>query len=230
MTTPYQFEFVTGCPGSQWSNITNRVRTILSDFYDMTDSGPDRCFRIPDEFIKHHTDYDLSTLSEADKYTHRGSYFGPCHEYGQGFDYISENYNVAEFTQECLLPFSDANKSIKQIKSHWFAYNLDWLWENFKGHHLTMVWKDPTDACAHWYNLGGWQITYPNYDWYYALGNMPQQIKKEADLVLEFADRKNIKFTVSGSQDWFNQCYSDFGISAATNSITGVKIARVKIA
>jgi hypothetical protein len=204
----YKFEFVTGCPGSSWSSITHMIRKHLVEGYDVTDLKDYRCHKIPDEFYIKHTNIDPSTVPDENKLTHFGSYFGPFNEYGQNFDCISKHYSRDEFVKECLLPFSSDTESIKQIKSHWFAYNLDWIWENFKGHHLLLIWKDPELSLRHWHDVGGWEITYPNYDWYQKLNSMSDQIKKEADAVLDFVERKNLQL-VDYNHEWFSKCYPD---------------------
>lgn len=229
-TANYQFEFVSGCPGSSWSSIAHKVRQSLNDVYDISDQVEHRCFTIPDEFFINHTEVDPFSLTAKQKLTHHGSYFGPATEYGQRFDAIEKNYSVDSFTRECLRPFSDSAKPVKQIKSHWFAYNLDWLWNHFKGHHLLLFWKDPVIAHTHWHSIGGWDITYPNYDWYRNSENsIAQQIQIETDLILEFVNRKNL-LLVDYDNDWFNKCYGEFDqASRIGNSSLGVKIARTVI-
>jgi hypothetical protein len=205
----YQFEFVVGCPGSSWSQITHSIRQHFDKSYDMSDMRNHRRHAVPDEFYKKYTNYDPQTLSMQQKTTHFGSYFGPSNEYGEKFDCISENYSRDEFVKECLRPFSLYSKPLKQIRSHWFAYNLDWLWDNFKGQHLFLIWKDPDQSYQHWIDVGGWEIEYPKYDWYRRLENMRDQIQKETDAVLEFADRKNLQF-INYNDDWVSTCYPEF--------------------
>jgi hypothetical protein len=205
----YQFEFVTGCPGSSWSQITHNIRRHLDESYDMSDMRNHRQHTVPDLYYKKYTNYDPQTLSKRSRITHHGCYFGPSNEYGEQFDCISENYSHEEFVKECLRPFSPYSKPLRQIRSHWVAYNLDWLWENFKGHHLLLIWKDPTAACQCWYDVGGWDIKHPNYDWYRKLNNICDQIQKETDAILEFADRKNLQF-INYNDDWFGTCYPEF--------------------
>lgn len=205
----YQFEFVTGCPGSSWSSITNNIRKNFNRFYDCSDMSNSRGHAVPDEFYKKYTKTDPDTLSPDQKITHLGSYFGPATEYGEKFDCIEENYSRDEFITECLRPFDVRDNRIKQIKSHWFAYNLDWLWENLKGHHLLLIWKDPDQSYQHWLDVGGWEIKYPNYNWYRKLENMRDQIQKETDAVLEFADRKNLQL-LNYTDDWVSACYPEF--------------------
>lgn len=203
----YQFEFVTGCPGSSWSSITNSIRKNFSEFYDLSDLKDGQGHVIPDDFYKKYTNYDPQTLSLKARTTHLGSYFGPANEYGEKFDCIGENYSRDGFITECLRPFDVQDNCIKQIKSHWFAYNLDWIWENLKGHHLLLIWKDPDRSYQHWLDVGGWEIKYPNYDWYRKLENMRDQIQKETDALLEFAVRKNLQWLDYADQDWFAKCY-----------------------
>jgi hypothetical protein len=205
----YQFEFVTGCPGSSWSQITHSIRRHFNKSYDMSDMRNHRQHAVPDEFYKKYTKIDPQTLSTQEKTTHLGSYFGPAAEYGEKFDCISENYSRDEFIKECLRPFSPYSKPVKQIKSHWFAYNLDWLWDNLKGHHLLLIWKDPDQSYQHWIDVGGWEIKYPKYDWYRRFESMRDQIQKETDAILEFADRKNLQF-INYTDDWGSICYPEF--------------------
>lgn len=236
----YRFEFVTGCPGSGWSNITHSVRCHLKEFYDISDLKDYRHYKVPDDYYKKRgaqigAQIDPATLPDNHKLTHFGSYFGPATEYGQGFDCIRKNYSRDEFIKECLLPFDSSSTAIKQIKSHWFAYNLDWLWENFKGHHLLLVWRNPDICYTHWQWFGGWDITYPKYDWYRQFDNMHNQIKKEADLVLNFINRKNLQLVECNDSQWFNKCYSEFNktvqdLPPSYNNLGSVvKIARIVI-
>lgn len=230
----YQFEFVTGCPGSMWSSITSMIRSNLHEYYDTSDLAAYRCYRIPDEFFRKCTDLDPLTLLEKQKNTHYGSYFGPFNEYGNNFDCISKNYSVSSFTQECLLPFSNDLRPIKQIKSHWFAYNLDWLWENFKGHHLLLIWKDPKISYEYWHSLGGLEINYPSYKWYRMRAgslhvrreNIMKQIQLETDLLLDFVQRKQLSL-VDCDENWFDQCYKEFSINNKNvGTRDGVKLVR----
>jgi hypothetical protein len=71
-----------------------------------------------------------------------------------------------------------------------------------------LIWKDPEKSYHHWHDVGGWEIKYPNYDWYRNLSNMRDQIKKETDAVLEFADRKNLQW-LDYTQNWFTECYPE---------------------
>jgi len=136
MKTDPTLVFVTGAPGSAWSMMSTRLKKSL-DYFDLSDEIPGRRYKIPD----HHKErYNVNDKDWAGR-THVGVYYGPYHEFGQGFDNIEKNYSKDEFVNECLKPYN-GSESHKLIRSHWFAYNLDWIWDNCKGHKLFLVWRD----------------------------------------------------------------------------------------
>jgi hypothetical protein len=192
----------TGAPGSAWSMICQRMRLQLTG-YDMTDQSPDRMYRMP---IEHTKDYTVSDESWR-AYTHNGAYFGPHHEYGHGFDDLT-NYSKDEFFTECLKPFSDDTQPLKQIKSHWFAYNLDWIWENCKGQDLLLVWREPQAAKDWWFHMGGFDIYYPIYKWYVNEERMWEKIQEETKNIADFAQRKNLKWD-NYSTNWVRERFPE---------------------
>jgi hypothetical protein len=122
--------------------ISNRFKKIMPKF-DKTDEKAERRYRMPEEHASQYYNVADKTWNQT---THNGSYYGPYHEFGHGFDNISKNYTTESFLNECLGPYSDEERPNKLIRSHWFAYNLDWLWENCKGHKMLLVWRDPKAA------------------------------------------------------------------------------------
>ena len=198
--------FTTGAPGSCWSMISNRLKNIIPNF-DKSDENEERRHQMP----KDHVTQNYKIIDQSwNQGTHRGSYFGPYHDYGHGFDNIPKNYTIDTFINECFKPYSNKEKTNKLIRSHWFAYNLDWIWENCKGHKMLLVWREPTAAENWWYSMGGWDINYPVYTWYENHEKMSMQIKKESDLVLEFAKKHNIEwwdFDVEGQ--WLYSRFPD---------------------
>jgi hypothetical protein len=191
----YTLILCTGAPGSGWSRISRRFKKSFNNF-DLSDETPERAYVLPEQ---NRIDYQVHKDNWQGK-THLGSYFGPYHEFGDHFDDISNHYTKEQFLNECVKPFLDSSKSLKLVRSHWFAYNLDWIWENCKGHKLFLIWRDPECSKNWWYSMGGWNINYPIYKWYDNPEKMWIKIQEEANNVLEFAQRKNIKW----------QDYSDF--------------------
>jgi len=186
----YTLVFTTGAPGSCWSMISNRLKRIMPNF-DKTDETVEKSYKMPEEHAGRN--YNIIDTSWQQT-THVGSYFGPYHDFGHGFDNISKNYTPESFLSECFKPFTDKERPNKLIRSHWFAYNLDWIWENCKGHKMLLIWREPKAAEDWWYSMGGWDIHYPIYTWYEGPERMSKQIKEESDLVLEFAKKHNIEW------------------------------------
>jgi len=183
--------FVAGAPGSAWSMISHRLKKTSKSF-DYSDETPERQYNLPEEHKER--SYDI----ENDKWkgkTHIGSYFGPYHEFGEHFDDLTYyDNNVEDFYKECLIPFSEPMAEDKIIRSHWFAYNLDWLWENCKGHKMLLVWREPVATKNWWYQMGGWNIHFPVYKWYDNDERMWEKIQEESNAIWEFGQRKGVQW------------------------------------
>jgi hypothetical protein len=185
----YTLLLCTGAPGSAWSMVSNRLKKSFEEF-DLSDETPERLYSIP---ISNRAEYQVHRPSWKMR-THDGSYFGPYNEFGNHFDEISNHYTKEQFLDECVKPYSDDTRPFKLIRSHWFAYNLDWIWENCKGHKLLLIWRDPEVSRDWWYSMGGWNINYPVYTWYDNPERMWIKIQEESNNILDFAQRKNIKW------------------------------------
>lgn len=202
MNENFKLVLCTGAPGSAWSMICQRMRLQL-DGFDMTDQSPNRMYKMP---IEHTKDYQVNDDSWK-SYTHNGAYFGPHHEYGHWFDDLN-GHTKEEFITECLKPFSDNNNSLKQCKSHWFAYNLDWIWENCKGHDLLLVWREAEAAKQWWYHMGGWGIYYPIYKWYDNDERMWEKMQEETNCIWNFAEKHNLKWD-NYSTNWVTERFKN---------------------
>lgn len=178
----------TGAPGSVWSMISNKIKKNFVNF-DKSDETKERKYHIPEQ---HKSEFNIKDPSWIAT-THVGCYFGPYHEFGHHFDDIKNHYTQEEFFKECMIPYSHDDKPYKLIRSHWFSYNLDWIWDNCKGHRLFLVWRDAEHAKKWWYNMGGWNINHPIYKWYDNDDRMWEKIQEETNNILEFANRKNIQ-------------------------------------
>lgn len=198
MNENFKLVLCTGAPGSAWSMICQRMRLQL-DGFDMTDQSPDRMYKMP---IEHTKDY-IVTDDSWKSYTHNGAYFGPYHEFGTTFDNLASN-NKDTFFKECLKPFSDNTKPLKQIKSHWFAYNLDWIWDNCKGQDLLLVWRGAQECKDWWYHMGGFGIYYPIYKWYENDERMWEKMQEETNNIWNFAERKGLKWD-NYSTNWITE-------------------------
>jgi len=111
---------------------------------------------------------------KKDVVKHQGAYFDP----GMEFDNGQENWHR---------PFSGTGKRI--IKSHTFAHQLDEL--KTLGHPIVMVYRSHLECYDWWMQAGGFDITYPNYRYYYKDSNtMRAEIKRQ---------NKDIKAFVQGN-------------------------------
>jgi len=146
-----------GAPGSRWS-------------------GSIRCIQ---------SQTDINTSDERPELTydgemgwHRGAYWGPNHTQGHNFDRL-DNMDYSECLTEFKRPFTDWNTGIKIIKSHWFSYHIPQLREWFPKAKLIAFYM-PDDFCFDWWHkVGGWNITYPHYEWYENDERMRLQIEIE---------------------------------------------------
>jgi len=87
------------------------------------------------------------------------------------------------------------------------AYCLDWLVGTFPTSKIIFVIKQPIEECVEWWqSAGGFDITYPKYDWY-----------KNKDLLKEFNRQQyNIK-------KFINDC--EYPVYAPTNSFFKNKLS-----
>lgn len=168
----------TGAPGSRWSGSLRAITTNVD--INTSDEHEDLIY-----------DNDPGTTNRKTTIGwHRGAYWGPYHKQGQNFDNI-DKMSKDEIISEFRKPFADFNPGIKIIKSHWFAYHLDFLKETFPDAKFLAVYM-PDDFCFDWWHsVGGWKITYPHYDWYKDDERMKKQISIENNNIKKFFELKS---------------------------------------
>lgn len=226
----FNFIFCAGAPGSAWSMISHRLKKTSKQF-DFSDETENRQYSLPEGHQQDH--YEVNNTKWRAK-THIGSYFGPYHEFGHHFDNLSYyNNNVDGFLEECMKPFNNPLVPNKLVRSHWFAYNLDWLWENCKGNDLLLIWREPSAAKKWWYSMGGWNIHYPVYTWYDNDERMWEKIQEESNAIWEFGERKGVKWLDYDNDDnWIVEILGrKRGRENAANPIMDdvIKIGYIKI-
>lgn len=174
-----EFCFVAAVPGSSWSMLSHRLKILLDhDLSDMTDDRQQSLF--------------LESKVRGQMISHYGSYFGPHNEFGQHFDDIAANYTLDQFYRECRRPFQNDGEKTRSVRSHWFSYNLDWLWENCRGNTLFLIHKEDQASVNWWLERGGWEIKHPVYDWYENTARLTEQIRIENSYLLDFAQRRGL--------------------------------------
>ena len=177
----YKFIFAMGAPGSRWSGV---LRTIQLRFADIntSDDRPERTYN--------RQVWNIKTSQMIDVGWHTGAYWGPYHEFGQGFDNIEKNYTKETFIQECIKPFTNTNGTMI-IKSHWFSYNIEILREWFpETKFIAVKFGSNLDTFAWWHFVGGWNITYPYYTWYKDNETLFEKIQLENKLIDKYFNCK----------------------------------------
>ena len=170
-----------GCPGSRWSNI----HSMLSENSQInnTDWSEEKSWESLTEGI-------LGTVHRIGNHT--GSYWGPGNMYGKNFgrlDLLSK--------EEILTEFMDAYETwdkIKVIKSHWFAYNIDYLHNLFPKAKIVSCYAGDLDSFYWWHKCGGWGLGYANYSWYEDDTRLLEKIKEENSNILKFNIDRDIDF------------------------------------
>lgn len=194
--TKPEFVFVSGVPGSSWSMISHRLKVLLD--HDLSDVDDTRQFQLPPMYQDR-----VGDLQEREMISHLGCYFGPHNEFGEKFDDIKNNYTLEEFYDECRRPFINTESTKpKCIRSHWFSYNLDWLWDNCKGNDLFLLYKNSQTARDWWFERGGWTIHHPVYTWYENDERLFEQIKIENTNLLNFAEEKGLEWQTYSEEWW----------------------------
>ena len=170
----------TGAPGSRWSAslrvISFNPRINRSDEHD--------------DFKYDQVDYDSDGNKIEGHGWHRGAYWGPNHKQGHTFDRL-DLMSKEDIVYEFAKPYKNFAPGVKIIKSHWFAYHLPLLKEMFpRAKFIAMI--QTNEFCFDWWHtVGGWDITYPHYDWYENDIRMRNQIKKENKHIRDFFEIDN---------------------------------------
>ena len=187
------YTFLVGAPGSKWSGIGQ----LITDNFDFnkSDETSERQY-VHGEFTGH-----------------KGSYFGPGMELGEDFHRLEQSYlNRLRFQSMCDSAFSDPHLSQpKMIKCHQFAYGLEWLKDNVPCSNILLVKRGTEESFDWWKKAGGWDITYPNYQWYVDDNHMRHYIDSEIKLANEFVN-KNAKWS-QFNEEWLTENFGEHSIS-----------------
>ena len=206
-----------GIPGSRWSGIDIQLRSVLS--CDRTDETPERTM--------YHRAFDPNDPNNG----HRGSYWGPG--MGCGEDWIDFNF----LTKEKLL--TDINNVFSGegyliIKSHFLArkFNLDFVWNNFPGDKIILVYREPQKSFAWWSEVMDFSPDhYPDYrPGYTDYNTMRNLLWTESVKIIDFAIRKGLEFK-QYNLDLFKKWDTfDFETAQTYDQLNNIKHSDVYIA
>ena len=188
------FTFLVGAPGSRWSGISQLISENFD--YNTTDKSSERQY-IHGSFTGH-----------------SGTYFGPGMELGEDFHRLAESYfDRHRFEAMCNSPFRELDTdNPKMIKCHQFAYGLDWLKENVPTSNILLVKRDADASFDWWKEAGGWDITYPNYQWYIDDAHMKHYIDTEIKLANMFVEKMDNQWS-HFTEEWLTENFGSHSIA-----------------
>jgi len=196
--------FLIGCPGSRWSSVF--LDLAKNEAVNTTEWREENKWDQPVQNVKgEHIKIGI----------HRGVYWGPGNTYGEGFDKLFA-MSKPEILAEFMEPFENWDK-IKVIKSHWFAYHIEYLQALFPKAKIVSCYANDIDSFYWWHKCGGWGMLFPNYTWYNDDSKMLEQIKEENYRILKFNRDRNVTFNLLST----NEFYKNLGLPASENSDEG---------
>jgi len=139
------------------------------------------------QFIESNSEFDITDRTGARTYSHhkysghKGAY------YGNGMEFLSE-LNIETLDA----PYNGTGTRL--YKSHDWSYMLDEITERFPEAWIIMVRRDDQECFEWWKQAGGFDITYPKYDWYKNDYIMQNQITKQNALIIDFCRKKQLQW------------------------------------
>ena len=151
MVRDEQLIFYIAVPGSGWAKLSLLLGCCAKLNLNKSDRRPDR--------------EERGKQGDCGVVFHKGAFWDPMREFGNGFDDIGANYTKETFIEECLKPFDDINDQNYLIRSHFFAEskNLEWLTTNFPNNKLIFVLREKELCFEGWTNGMTFTGHYPNY-------------------------------------------------------------------
>jgi len=146
-----QLIFYAAIPGSGWSKLSLLLGCCANLNLNKSDRNPER--------------EEIGKNGNTGLVHHKGAYWDPGMEFGQGFDDIARNYSKESFIEECLRGFTEHNDQNYLIRSHFFCEykNLQWLTENFPNNRIIVVLRSVELSIQGWNEGMTFTNNYPNY-------------------------------------------------------------------
>ncbi len=138
--------------------------------------------------IKDSGDYNVSDRAPHRSYKHH-DFNGHLEAYfGTGMEFSCD---LSE--DNLLAPFSKREKC-KLLLSHEWAYYLEEITLQYPDDWIHLIYRNDLKSFLWWKQAGGFNITYPNYDWYKDDETMIARIEEQNDLILSFAQAHNLSW------------------------------------
>jgi hypothetical protein len=158
-----------GAPGSKWSSVNKNI--YFSPDIDQSDYDDTRVY-------SHMATGSMSPM-------HIGAYFDPGMEFGDWFDTI-DLHSREKCEKEFDRPFN--GRGIRIVKSHVLSNHIDFLKETFPDCPIVLVHRGDQECLDWWAKCGGFDIKYPNYQYYVNMDSMAEHIKLQNSNILKAWD------------------------------------------
>ena len=129
--------------------------------------------------------YNISARPPERTYTHKGNHVGAYFGTGMEFPAILDTKNLD-------LPYNKKSKKIKLHKSHEWSLMLDDIVEWYNRAGIVLIYRPNEVSLKWWLQAGGFNITYPNYDYYKDEKTMAKHIAIQNDAILKFAHKHRL--------------------------------------
>jgi hypothetical protein len=138
--------------------------------------------------IKKTPGFNTSDLNQYRNYQH-SEFSGHCGAYfGTGMEF---SCNLSETNLNA--PFS-SSKGTKLLLSHEWPFYFSDIIDNYPNAWIQLVYRDNLESFNWWKQAGGFDIKYPNYDWFENETIMLEKIIEINKLILNFGQKHNLKW------------------------------------
>ena len=151
MVSDEQLIFYVAIPGSGWAKLSLLLGCCAKLNLNKSDRRGDR--------------EETGKQGDTGCVHHKGAFWDPGMEFGDGFDDLEKNHTKESFKAECLRPFTEINDQNYLIRSHFFAEtkNLNWLKNNFPNNKIILVLRDTKLCWEGWNTAMNFTGRYPSY-------------------------------------------------------------------
>lgn len=173
-----RYIFLTGVPGSRWG----RIEQMMYQNADIIDVS---C-------KQNHQQNDPGQGT-----SHIYTFWGPYHEHGDGFDRLDllGPNEVMRQIDQAYHPLD--SRPVRIIRCHWFAYQLDWIAKNMPWVDILLAFREPEMSYRWWHESGGWDISYPTYEWFGTDTVLKREIMTQHKLMIKFMRERGLSQTFS---------------------------------
>ena len=137
--------------------------------------------------LENEGNYDISDRTPERNYTDKGNHVGAYFGKGMEFPAILDTKNLD-------LPYEKKGKKPKLHKSHEWSLMLSTINYFYPKDGIILIYRPNEAALAWWLEAGGFNIAYPNYDYYKDEQTMAKHIAIQNEAILKFAHKHKLKW------------------------------------